>query len=133
MNKKLRGDISLEDILSMYRKEKDGRVKERLLTVKLAYEGKKVSEISTELGVCKKTIYNWLDLWNRDGFDGLQPKHAQSGRERYLPPHEWERIFAEVRDKEYSLQEIREYIKRTRGTDYSYQAVWKIFNQRFDN
>lgn len=130
MRKKLRDDISLREITTLYRKERDGRIKEKLLTIKLIYENKKISDIAAQLGVCQKTIYNWLDSWNQEGVDGLKPRHEQAGRKGYLSSQEWEDIFAEVKAKELTVQEIQDYVKRTRGKVYNYKTIWKILNRR---
>ena len=126
MKKKLRDDISLDEIKRLYKRERDGRVKEKLLTIKLAYEGTKVSEIAQQLGVCQKTIYNWLDVWNQDSFKGLKPKHEKAGRKSYLTTQEWEAILDEIKDKNFKIKDIQEYVKKTRGKTYSYKAIWKI-------
>jgi putative transposase len=129
MRKRVREDIGVEQITELYRKEKHGRIKERLLAIKLIYEGKKISEIAAELGICQKTIYNWIDRWNADGYEGLQLKSERAGRKGHLTPQEWQEIMQEIGNKQYTVQEILDYIRDTRGEHYSYQGVWRVLNK----
>lgn len=129
MKKKLRGDISLEKIRALYKQERDGRLKEKLLTIKLAYERKKVAEIAAQIGVCQKTVYNWLDLWNKGGLDGLKTQHQRAGRKSYLTPQEWKVILSEIEGKNLKVKDIQAYVRETHGKEYSYKAIWKILNR----
>lgn len=129
MKKELRSDIPLKEVIQAYKKEKDGRLKERLLAIKLLLEGKTVPQIADELEVSLKTIYNWINHWNDQGYEGLKPKHRKSGRKGYLSRDEWQEIFQELQGKNYSIDEIIDYIQTTRGKCYGYKAIWRVLRK----
>lgn len=130
MRKKLRDDISLEQIIETYKKEKDGRIKERLLTIKLLYEGKGVSDIAKQIDVSRKTIYNWIDAWNQNGHRGLKPGNERSGKKRYLDKEEWQEILSEIEGRGYTIKDILRYVKKTRGKTYTYKGIWKALHEK---
>lgn len=41
-------------------------------------KGRKQVEISDVLGVSVTTIRNWRELWDREGIEGLKPRHIGS-------------------------------------------------------
>lgn len=130
MRKELRNDITLEQITEHYKKEKDARIKERLLTIKLLYEGRAVAEVASQIDVSRKTIYNWINAWNHSGYQGLKPGNERAGKRRYLDQEEWREIFSEIEGKGYSVKDILAYVKKTRGKTYTYKGIWKVLNEQ---
>jgi transposase len=53
------------------RKEKDARVHNRLSALLWLANGYSPEHIVTLLGVCPRTIRNWLDIYQRAGLDAL--------------------------------------------------------------
>ncbi|MFB6294719.1 MAG: helix-turn-helix domain-containing protein [Candidatus Nanohaloarchaea archaeon] len=51
----------------------DDRLKERLVFVRLLYDGDHVNEAARKLGRSRKTGEDWFRRWNEDGVDGLRP------------------------------------------------------------
>jgi transposase len=53
------------------RKEKDARVHNRLSALLWLGQGRPPEEVAELLGVCPRTIRNWLQLYQRGGLQGL--------------------------------------------------------------
>lgn len=129
MAKTLRGDITKEEIAQLYKNCQDSQLKERLLAIKLVYQGWKVTEVAEHLSVSHKTVYNWLDAWNEGGLEAIKPQKRGKVREAYLKREEWQNIVEEVKGKGLNLEGIREYIEKTRGIKYSYKGVWNVLRR----
>jgi transposase len=53
------------------RKEKDVRLHNRLSALLWVGQGRPLEEVADLLGVCPRTIHNWLQLYHRGGLDAL--------------------------------------------------------------
>jgi transposase len=54
------------------RKEKDGRIRDRLSALLWLADGRQVEEVADLLGVCPRTIRNWLALYHAGGLELLR-------------------------------------------------------------
>ena len=117
--------IPKEELEQLYRKEKDLRVKERLLAILHIYEGKNIYELVNILKRSKRTIIYWLGRWNRDGYKGLIPQKG-GGKKPKLSSEEWDKILKEIENKGMTIEDVRDYVKRTRNVEYSYKSMWRI-------
>ncbi|MDJ0713370.1 MAG: helix-turn-helix domain-containing protein [Prochloraceae cyanobacterium] len=131
MVKTLRGDISKEEITLLHKDCSNPRVKEKLLAIKMLYSGYKATEVAKIIGVAHRTIYNWVDIWNFAGIEGLKDKYNERGRKKYISDREWLQIIEEIEGKGYTLRDIRAYIEETRGISYTYDGVWRILRKQF--
>ena len=129
MSKPLRGDLSKEQIDKLYKSCKPIKLKTRVLAIKLVYSNWKVREIAEHLGVSHKTIYNWIELWNAGGVEKLKPQIRGKRKEAYLDKNEWLIILEEIKGKGYNLSQIRDYVEKTRGINYSYKGVWNVLRR----
>jgi len=131
MVKTLREDITKDEIVQMHKEECNPRVKEKLLAIKMLYFGYKATEIAKILGGDHRTIYNWINIWNCSGIEGLIDKYNKRGRKKYISDEEWVKIIEEIEGKGYTLKDVREYVERTRGINYTYDGIWKILRKQF--
>lgn len=58
-------------IEKLRRKEKDVRVHNRLSALLWLGQGLAVDQVATLLGVCPRTVCNWLDLYHNSGLQAL--------------------------------------------------------------
>jgi len=68
-------------------KERDVRIHHRLSALLWLADGYSVEEVAALLGVCSRTVKNWLALYQKDGLDALcslQYKGDPGGRVRLL-------------------------------------------------
>lgn len=61
-----------DTIKNLYLREKNTRLKIRLLGIKLSYEGKSVQDISDILSISRQTVANWITNFDDYGTDGLR-------------------------------------------------------------
>jgi transposase len=121
---KLVKHVSYEELVEMYRNEKDRETKERLLAIKLYYEGYKDYEIARILDRDESTIRKWKKRWNERGYEGLKTQR-KGGRKPKLSREEWEKIAEKAVEEGMDLKEVVVYVKKEYGVEYSYTGVWK--------
>ena len=131
MAKTLRGDVSKDEIVRMYKNCQNPRVKEKILAIKMLYLGYKATVIAEIISGSHRTIYNWIDIWNKAGIEGLEDKYSQRGRKKYIDNEEWLVIIQEIEGKGYTLQDVRNYVEKTRGINYTYDGIWRILRKQF--
>lgn len=86
---------SREKIKKLIKKEKNIRVKERLLAVLWRLQGKTYTEISENLNKQNITTTEWVKRWNKEGYEGLLDK-PKPGRPLTLTPDEEKEIIETV-------------------------------------
>jgi transposase len=64
-------------IEKLRRKEKDVRVHNRLSALLWLGQGRAPEEVAALLGVCPRTVRNWLDLYQRGGLEALRTLEYQ--------------------------------------------------------
>jgi putative transposase len=69
------------DLVEALKMEKDARVKERILAVKLVYDGFSLSEAARIVGRTKRAVFNWVRRFREGGIEALRDK-PRSGRPR---------------------------------------------------
>lgn len=104
-------------------KEKDFKVLNRLHFMNYLYNGCSVPEASEKLGITKVTGYNWLERWNKDGYEGLIPRFA-GGRPSKLTDVEKSQLkdILAKRD-DWTTKEIKNLIKKEFRVEYSLKQV----------
>ena len=116
--------VTYEELLELYKKEKNAETKERLLAIKLYYEGYKDYEIAKILNKRDTTIRKWKKRWNKKGYEGLKRKR-KGGRKPRLSREEWKKIAEKAAKEGMDLKEVVVYVKKEYGVEYSYKGVWK--------
>ncbi len=112
-----------------YRKERDPRVKERLLAILLLYDGKNIHEVAEIIRRSGRRVKEWLKRWNREGYEGIMPETSKRGRKPKISSEEWDKILKEIEGEGMTLKEVTVYIKRKRGVEYAYKTVWTILRR----
>ena len=78
-------DISAEALQERARLESNGRVRARLIAMRLVRLGRRVPEAAHAVGVNERRVRNWVHRLNAEGPDGLRERH-RSGRPVRLAP-----------------------------------------------
>jgi putative transposase len=121
--------LTREELEDRYKKERNGKIKERALAIMMLYGGTEEKEVARTLNRCVKTIRNWVASWNKNGYDGLTP-HFTGGPKPKLPDSEWDKIVKEIEDKDMDLKQVTVYVNTTRGVKYAYTGVWRVLRKR---
>ncbi len=90
----------LEEVEAQYRKERDGKLKERLNAIRLLMKGRTRKDVAEIIGVSESAITRWRRRWDEFGREGLKSRHR--GRASKVTPE----MRAEIED----IFDIRETI-----------------------
>jgi transposase len=60
-----------QTIESMFRKEKDPRLKERLLAILNFYDGMTIAKTAAITRRSESSVKRYIRKWNKDGYNGL--------------------------------------------------------------
>jgi transposase len=128
---------SKEELVGMYREEKDGRAKIRLLAAILRKEGKTLKEISDIIKYPLTTIKGWLHGMYERGIERAHPI-KQSGRPRELAEkelRELDLILSEPPTRQnlplnfWDTKLVIQFVKERYGVEYSYVQMWRILRR----
>ncbi len=120
-----------EELLKLTKKERDPRIKERLIFILNLYHGDSPQKAGKRVGVAKSTAYAWLKRWNEGGYQGLAP-NFKGGAPTKLTEEQFEEIHNQISDDgEWTVNKIREEIKARFGVAYSPSQAWKIARWKF--
>lgn len=118
--------VSMDELKTLIRKEKDKRIFERLLFVRQLYLGDMVSEACERMCISEDTGYEWLNQWNDKGYDGLIPDFG-GGRPSKLTEEQKEQVREKLKEKDNWLtQEARAMIRQEFNAAYSDRQVIRI-------
>jgi putative transposase len=119
--------VTLDELNKRIKKEeKSVRVLERLYFIRYIYKGNTIKEACDNVDISEPTGYNWLDLWNKSGYEGLVPNFS-GGPKPKLGEDEREKLKQMLAEKDaWTLREVRELIKEKFEVEYSEMQVWRI-------
>ncbi|CAD7771944.1 hypothetical protein FHEFKHOI_01126 [Candidatus Methanoperedenaceae archaeon GB50] len=123
-----------EELEEKYRKERNPRIKEKLLAILLLYDGKNIYEVGEIIRRSERAIKEWLKRWNRENYGGIMPETSKRGRKPRISSEEWykkDKILMEIEGKAMTLKEVTVYVKTTRGVEYAYKTVWATLRKKF--
>lgn len=121
--------IKKGELEKLYQKEKDGRVKERLLAILELYEGNNIGMAGKVVRRSDRTIKRWLKQWNSGGYDALVPQFS-GGPNPMMQDSEWNKIIKEIEGKGMTLKDVKVYIKTEKEVEYSYKMVWYVLRKK---
>lgn len=121
--------VTKEELEALYRRETNARVKERLLVILELYEGKNLKETGRTVRKHRGTVKRWLDRWNEVGYDGLAPQFGHGGKS-FVTEEEWIEILNEIENRGFTIDDVREYVSKTRDVNYSYNGTWYALRKR---
>lgn len=76
------------------------KMEQRLEIVTLAIQdGANITELSRRFGICRKTVYNWINRYIQEQAEGLKDRSTRPLSSPNKTPDETERIILELRDK----------------------------------
>jgi transposase len=126
------------DVLKQkYKKEKDARLKSKLLAILYLYENKPLVETAYLIHFSVVSLRLWVHRWNDHGVEGLKRK-TNSGRKAALSGETWAHIKDDVlispRSFGYEfglwrLKEIAGHIEKHYGTEFSLCWVWRMLKK----
>lgn len=101
------------------------RIVPMLIFIRFLYRGKSVPEAASELGISKRSGYLWLLRWNRNGIEGLVPKHGGGFRPK-LTDDQMEKLKGDLSSGSWSTDQVVKHIKSNFDVDYSSRQVARM-------
>jgi transposase len=129
---KLTAGISYEEVKEAYNKEKDGRIKQRLLIILKAFKIKSSYKIAELIDTSHTKVQRWINRFNKYGFKGLKDK-KRSGRPTQLTEEQKKRL-ENILDNPGELKpgfktnEIVERIKKVFRVVYTVRHVRRLLH-----
>lgn len=127
---KLTAGIPYKQVKQAYDKEKDGRVKQRLLIILKAFKLKSSYKIAELADTSHTKVQRWINRFNKYGFKGLKDKQ-RTGKPPKLTKEQTKTLEEELnRPKEFSVGwrtlEVLDKIKKMFGITYTIQHVRRL-------
>lgn len=127
MNKK---EIKLLKVA--HKKEKDGKVKERILMLIHSYEGKSSRNVGKILQCDQKLVLYWKNRYENGGFEGLITKQ-RSGKPMLLSRRQEAKLKKKIAEDNpanpWTTKRVCELIKKEAGIQYSQRHVQRMLHK----
>ncbi len=108
---------------------RDYRLDMRLSTLLWRHDGKTEPKIAQLLGVCERTVRNWLLLYRKKGLDGLCTLHYQ-GDPGELTSSQAEQLRAEIQNGRFRCaRQVREWLQATFAVSYSLSGTKRLLQR----
>ena len=120
--------VSRGRLVELYRKESNGKVKERLLLViRVVEDGELPSHVAKELHRSKPWASYWLHRHSKEGIKGLRNK-PKSGRIPQIPLEVFARIRKILMESKqgWTTKQVNKLIVRESGIRYHYTHVYRL-------
>jgi transposase len=116
------------DLVEALRVERDARVKERILAVKLVCDGFTLSRAAEAVGRTKRTAFNWVEGFREGGVEALRDRPRKASRELVagklkLSPK------ALGYDVDYWIVKLLRVELAKEGVDYSLKRLYRIIEE----
>jgi putative transposase len=124
--------ISRRQLDSVYRKETNANIKERIILVKrVRYDKQKAANTAeTELGKTRTWAYKWLHRFDRDGLEGLKDK-KKTGR----PPDISKEVMVKIRQElansstGWDFRQVMDLIYKKTGVRYHEVHIYRLLHK----
>jgi putative transposase len=124
--------ISRRQLDSVYRKEINANIKERIILVKrVRYDKQKAANTAeTELGKTRTWAYKWLHRFDRDGLEGLKDK-KKTGR----PPDISKEVMVKIRQElansstGWDFRQVMDLIYKKTGVRYHEVHIYRLLHK----
>lgn len=117
--------VSQEELKRLIRKEKDKHKFGRLIFINQLYLGASVPQACERMCISNKTGYEWLEAWNKNGYEGLKPDFG-GGRPPRLTEEEKEQLKGKLKGKNWVTSQVRALVKKDFGVSYTLRHVERI-------
>ena len=126
---------SVEDLKSFMNTAKDATQNDRIRPLYLLKSGEAKNRIDVVcmLGMCRKTIGQWLSKYEAGGLEGLLERRYAPGRQPYMTPDQLDTLRAKLNEPEgfSSYVEIHRYVIETFDVEMSYNAIYALVHDRW--
>lgn len=114
--------VTDDELKKLIRKEKNKYIFERLLFINQLYLGDSVEIACERMCIAVQTGYNWLDLWNQKGYQGLAPEFG-GGTPPKLTGEQTQQLKDKLKSGNWLTQEVRALVRKEFGILYSFRHI----------
>ncbi|MGS0682883.1 helix-turn-helix domain-containing protein [Shewanella sp. 125m-7] len=122
-------------LVKLIRKEKNARMKLKLLAVLHFQDGKSRYKISDYLKVSRTSVNRWITNYLSFGLEGLKEK-PHSGRPSILSSKELEQVKSYINNKNKQASndkvtggDVKRYIEKNFGIKYEISSIYKMMDR----
>ena len=122
--------LSKEELETLYRKEPDASLKERLLLIlKVEGDGMIPARVAKELHRSRTWTSDWLARYHKEGIDGLENK-PKSGRPSKLPEGIAVRIRKKLKERKqgWTTKQVHEMIVKEGNVRYHQIYIYSLLH-----
>ena len=114
---------SVEELEKLLKKERDARVYRRIRVIYLikTMENPKLEEIANQVGIVKKTAFEYWNWYKKGGIENLKLKYK--GRIPRLSKEEIEQLKEKAKEGFDSLKSIQEWIREEFNKELSIKII----------
>lgn len=104
------------------------QVRNRARCIILSYQGFSTEQLMTIFGISRKTLYNWLTRWEKNGFIGLYNEKGR-GRKSKLSPPQIVQVKEWVKAEPKSLNKVATKIHKEWGIEVSKETIKRMIKK----
>jgi len=121
--------VQPDELKLLVRKEKNKHVHERLLFIRQLYLGDNVEIACDRLCISVQTGYNWLEQWNKKGYEGTVPEFG-GGRPPKLNSTQKKMLKNKLKSQcNWLTSHVMAFIKTDFGITYSIRHVARMLRE----
>ncbi len=133
---KITYEISLKEIAALIRKERDARVRQRLIAIKFILQGLHIPEVARRMDVSERPLRKWVHRFNEQGPIALCDA-PRSGHPPKLKPKQVEKFKKRVRkgitSKDNTCspngKDLQRILRNEFGAEYSLSGTYFILHR----
>jgi len=127
MNKK-----QIKLLRTIYKRERDGKIKERILMLIHSYEGKTSREVGQIVKCDQKLVLYWKKRYEKEGLEGLKTK-PRSGKPTLLSRRQEDKIKKKIAKDNpanpWTTKKVCDLIKKETRVKYTQRHVQRILHK----
>lgn len=106
--------------------EKDVKVLNKLYFINDIYHGVSITESCKKIGISRVTGHNWINQWNKGGFNFLKRKSGSGARSKLTDEEKIELEKIIIENEIHSSKKVLNLIKEHFNVEYSIRQVERI-------
>lgn len=118
---------SVEEIQNRIKRlEKDVKVLNKLYFINDIYHGISITQSCEKIGITRVTGYNWINQWNKGGFNSLKRKNGSGAQSKLSDEEKIELEKIIIENEIHSSKKVLNLIKEHFNVEYSIRQVERI-------
>jgi transposase len=120
----------LKELRTQYKHERDRRIAERLQCVWLFAQGYAVKELEWMLGVGRRTLCKWINVFRTQGMTGLR-QWGYQGQAAELSDEQWAQVEQELARKPYHrARDVAAFVKEQFQIAYTERGMQALLQRK---